>query len=126
MMLSRLLRSSLHSIALPWVLAAFLLVAQQGALTHALSHAGGHAHKAVATNQTAPDTAAGQHGSGRQVVSGQCALDLVYCQVLGGFYAASAPMAVPDSVFQHGTQRSTFLVVVNSLPYFAQGPPALL
>lgn len=126
MMFSRLFRSSLRSIALPWVLAAFLLVAQQGALTHALIHASGHAHETVAANQAALDTASSQNGGGGQVVSGQCAFDLVYCQVLGGISAESAQMVVPDCVFQHGARRSTSISAVNPLPYFAQGPPAFL
>ena len=46
-----LLARVLRSITLRWLLALLLLVAQQGALTHALGHAAGHAHEPVAALQ---------------------------------------------------------------------------
>lgn len=46
-----LLGRVLRSITLRWVLALLLLVAQQGALTHALGHAAGHARESVAALQ---------------------------------------------------------------------------
>ena len=124
-----MLRVSLRSIALRWVLAAFLLLAQQGALTHALSHAGGHVHDATAACHTedhsASDTPSSHTDRAGRVVSGQCAFDLLYSQVLGGVHAghtvhvtatdAVAPLAVVARSFS-----ATFRV-----PYDTRGPPAI-
>lgn len=115
---SRLLGKSLRCIAFRWVLAALLLFAQQGALTHALSHAGGHAHE--------PSAHVGDDESGgRAAVSGQCAFDLVYSQVLGGMHtgytlhvAATDPVAHAAIVAQ---PRGT----TASVPYDSRGPPVI-
>lgn len=130
MTVSRLLGRSLRSIAMRWVLAALLLFAQQAALTHALTHAAGHAHESVAALH---DPAHGlpvqvdhDESDGSSAVSGQCALDLVYSQVLGGVhtghtlhFAATDP-AAHTVVIAHSRGTTT------SVPYDSRGPPALL
>lgn len=122
---------ALRSIALRWVLLTLLLLAQQGALTHALGHAGGHAHEPVAAlhehrhehgHEAVAD--AGHDESGSSAVSGQCAFDLVYSQVLGGLHAgyslhfAAAEVVVPavTAVLSRGAAAS--------VPYDSRGPPA--
>lgn len=120
---------SLRSIALRWALAALLLFAQQAALSHALTHAGGHAHESVAAAQEPahePSAHADHDGSGgRSAVSEQCAFDLVYSQVLGGMFAgytlhvaATGSVALAVIVAQ---PRGT----TASVPYDSRGPPVI-
>ena len=123
-MLGKVLRSS----ALRWALVALLLAAQQGALTHALSHAGGHVHEtAVSLHEhvEAHDHGVDEHhDSGRSLVSEQCALDLVYSQVLGalhadyGVYFAATDAVAPVVIV------SRLRVISASVPYDSRGPPA--
>ncbi len=125
---------ALRSIALRWVLFTLLLLAQQGALTHALGHAGGHAHQSVAAlheqehqhghgHEAVAD--AGHDESGGSAVSGQCAYDLVYSQVLGGLHAGyslhvAAAVAVVPVVAAVRLRGAT-----ASVPYDSRGPPTL-
>jgi hypothetical protein len=131
MILSRLLRASLRTIALRWVLAAFLLVAQQGALTHALSHAGGHAHEAVAAlhehahGHEATDAACSQEDIDGRVLSEQCAFDLVYSQVLGGVHAGhTALVQTTNNVVPVVAVAQSFSAATH-VPYDTRGPPAI-
>lgn len=129
MMPSRLLRASLRAIALRWLLAAFLLVAQQGALTHALSHAGGHVHEDVATlhadgHEESGACSSHEEPAGR-TVSEQCAFDLVYSQVLGGVHAGHAAMvAATDRVAPVSADAQSFSASTR-VPYDTRGPPAI-
>jgi len=129
MMFARLLRSSLRSIALRWTLAAFLLVAQQGALTHALSHAGGHAHETVAAlhgdEHSAVDATSSHHEGDARVVSGQCAFDLVYSQLLGGVHASHALFfSATDAIAPVVNVVQSFSATPR-VPYDTRGPPAI-
>lgn len=128
-----MLRASLHSVALRWVLAAFLLLAQQGALTHALSHASGHAHEAVAAlhleRHAADDHPAAQYDAhqdaGGRAVSGQCAFDLVYSQVLGGVHAVhNLCVSASDVVAPFAVIAQSFSAITR-VPYDTRGPPAI-
>ncbi len=105
-----MLRSALRSRGLRIALAALLLFAQQGALTHALTHAGWQAHGVAAHGDDHGhdhDSAlSAVHGgdasdkstSSKSATSEQCAFDLVYSQVLGGVHAGcSIP---PDATAQ--------------------------
>ena len=133
MSLSRLLRASLQSIALRWLLAALLLLAQQGALTHALSHAGGHAHEAVSALQSGSHVAgdaasahsdAHKTGGGRGI-SAQCAFDLVYSQVLGGVHAGhSVCINATETVAPRDDIARSFSAITH-VPYDTRGPPAV-
>jgi len=126
---SRLLRASLRAIALRWLLAVFLLVAQQGALTHALSHAGGHAHEAVTAphadgHDASGDCSSHQDSSGR-AISEQCAFDLVYSQVLGGVHAGhTASVTATDGVAPVAVVAQSFSAATR-VPYDTRGPPAI-
>jgi hypothetical protein len=128
-----LLGRALRSIALRWLLFTLLLLAQQAALTHALGHAGGHAHESVAAlhghehqHEHGHEAVAnaGHDESGGTAVSGQCAFDLVYSQVLGGLPAgyslhfAAAEVVVPavTPVLSRGASAR--------VPYDSRGPPA--
>ena len=127
-----MLRASLHAVALRWVLAAFLLLAQQGALTHALSHAIGHAHDAVAAlhlgSHAASDNPTAQgnvpQDTGGQVVSGQCALDLVYSQVLGGMHAGPGLHVSASDVVAPFAVVARSSSITTRVPYDTRGPPA--
>lgn len=123
---SRLLGQSLRCIALRWVLAALLLCAQQGALTHALSHAGAHPHDPVAASPAQESTAqAGHDGSGRTAVSEQCAFDLVYSQVLGGMHAGyTLHVAAADPV-AHVVIVAQPRGTTANVPYDSRGPPVI-
>ena len=124
-----MLRVSLRSIALRWVLAAFLLLAQQGALTHALSHAGGHVHDATAACHTedhsASDTPSSHTDRAGRVVSGQCAFDLLYSQVLGGVHAGhSVGINATETVAPRDDIARSFSAITH-VPYDTRGPPAV-
>lgn len=127
-MIRRVFRASLHAIALRWVLAALLLLAQQGALTHALSHAGGHTHEAVAALHTdghaAADAASTHKDAGGRMVSGQCAYDLVYTQVLGGIHAGhNLCTSAGDAIVPFVAVAQSFSATPR-IPYDSRGPPA--
>ena len=128
MTFSRLLRASLRSIALRWTLASFLLVAQQGALTHALSHAGGHAHETVVAlhgdEHSAVDATSSHHEGDARVVSGQCTFDLSYSQVLGGLHAGHALfLTATDAIATVNSVAQSFSATTR-VPYDTRGPPA--
>lgn len=126
---SRLLGISLRSIALRWALAALLLFAQQTALTHALSHAGGHAHKSVATlHQPAHEASAhagDDESAGRAAVSEQCAFDLVYSQVLGGMFAGYTLHVAATDPVAHAVIVVQSRGTTASVPYDSRGPPVI-
>lgn len=118
----------MRSIALRWVLALLLLVAQQGALIHALGHAAGHAHESVAAlhdheHHTAAQADDPCHEPQVRRVSEQCAFDLVYSQVLGGLHAGhwlhlDASDPVVNDVFVWSTRSAP-----AGLPYNSRAPP---
>jgi hypothetical protein len=128
-MVARLLRASLRSIALRWTLAAFLLVAQQGALTHALSHAGEHAHETVVAlhgdEYSAVDATSSHHEGDAPVVSGQCAFDLVYSQVLGGLHAGHALFLTATDAISPVVSVAQSFSATTRVPYDTRGPPAI-
>ncbi len=127
-MIRPLFRSALRAIALRWVLALLLLLAQQGALIHALGHAAGHAHGSVAALHVDHHPAAKQaddpsHQPAVRLVSEQCAFDLVYNQVLGALPAGhclqfEATDPVVHAVFALRTRSAP-----ASVPYDSRGPP---
>ncbi len=125
---SRLLDKSLRSIALRWALVALLLFAQQGALTHALRHAGGHAHESVAAlHQPGYESSAHaghDDSSGRAAVSGECAFDLVYSQVLGGMHAGHMLYFVATDTVAHAIAAAHPCGTTANVPYDSRGPPA--
>ncbi len=131
----RWLHHALGSAALRGLLALLLLVAQHGALTHALVHVSGHAH--VAPDRAAAATPANggsrghdhDHahaqspaGEGRNANS-QCAFDLLYSELLGGLLlidsVSTAGAMVPGAV----TPLATSAASVTALPYRSRGPP---
>ena len=94
-----LLHRALRSIALRYVLAALLLFAQHGALTHAFAHASGEIEALVSSQH---DDCAQDHGpQGHDHAPGagaQCAFDLLYSELLGG-----APLVAATRVSTKGT-----------------------
>jgi hypothetical protein len=126
---SRLLGKSLRCFALRWVLAALLLFAQQAALSHALGHAVGHAHGPVAASHEHghESTAHADHdgSDGRAAVSGQCAFDLVYSQVLGGMFAGYTLHVVAAEPVAHAVIVAQPRGTTASFSYDSRGPPAI-
>lgn len=127
-MIRSLFRSALRAIALRWVLALLLLVAQQGALIHALGHAAGHAHESVAAPHDHAHHAAAHaddpsHEPVTRFAKEQCAFDLVYSQVLGALHAGhwlqlEATDPVVHAVFALRTRSAS-----AGVPYDSRGPP---
>lgn len=123
-LLGRVLRFT----ALRWALVFLLLAAQQAALTHALGHAAGHAHESVAALHEQPHEAHGdgleEHGdSAGRIVSGQCAFDLVYSQVLGGMHAGYTLHVAADGTVAHALPALPSLTATAEVPYDSRGPP---
>jgi hypothetical protein len=124
-----LIGRALRSVALRWVLLTLLLLAQQGALTHALSHASGHAHEsAVAEHAHTP-----AHGTGAEAchdehgdpaAPGQCAFDLVYSEVLGGLHAGHTLHLAAADAIGHAVAATPIRGAAVSVHYDSRGPPA--
>lgn len=112
---------------LPAALAALLLFAQQGALTHALGHAG-HAHAAAA--HVAHEADAHGHDAGAhdetpsRALSELCAFDLVYSQVLGGVHSAFTPPLLLAAAPPVAAQAPQLRGGTTCIPYDSRGPPA--
>lgn len=122
--MTRLLRSAPRAQWLRGALVALLLVAQHGALTHALMHAGKLAHGQTAVHVQAALADHGHDNRARQATE-SCAFDLVYSQVLGGVhgshdlaFAAAEHVLVVTAAF---AVRSCVTVV----PYDSRGPPVI-
>ncbi len=125
-----LLRRTLRARWLRLALAGLLLVAQHGALTHALSHADLHGHGESVHAHVAQTHSAGHDAEDREDapagdVSEFCAFDLVYSQVLGGIhaghmvsFAAAEQLLVVTATL---AVRNSFTVV----PYDSRGPPVI-
>ena len=120
----------MHRLRLRWLpalLAALLLFAQQGALVHALGHAG-HAHAAAAPLAHAAD--AHGHDTGAQdetpsrSLSELCAFDLVYSQVLGGVHSEFMPPLLLAAASPATAQTPQLRGGSTCLPYDSRGPPA--
>lgn len=131
----RWFQGALGSALLRGLLGLLLLVAQHGALTHALVHVSGHAH-------VVPDVAAAAapvndegrgHGHDHARVqrpdgesrnaTPQCAFDLLYSELLGG-------VLLIDSVIMAGAMIPGMVIPVaahelsaTALPYRSRGPP---
>ncbi len=126
-----LLRRALRSVALRWALLVLLLFGQHGALTHALTHAGGHAHESVAaldhhehSHGHDPVADAGHDESGGSAVAGQCAFDLVYSQVLGGLHAGYSLQLAAAGAQVFAAPPVQPRVAATRVPYDSRGPPA--
>lgn len=113
----------LRSIALRWVLALLLLTAQQGALTHALGHAAGHDHDAVAVLHDHDHAEDESHQPVTRLVSEQCAFDLVYSQVLGALHAGHWLQPVAGDAVVHAAAAWSSRSALAGLPYDSRGPP---
>lgn len=127
----RLLHQSLRSVALRCVLAALLLFAQYGALTHALAHVSGHAHQAVADGH-AHDAHDAAHDDGHahapvsegRNASAQCAFDLLYSELLGGALLIDSTITA-EAVIPVAVIPITVVVAsVTTLHYHSRGPPS--
>jgi len=126
MRLAALLRRALRTRWLHAVLAGLLLVAQHGALTHALAHGVLHKHGvAINTNAPAVHDEAQHESAPAGGMAGFCVFDLVYSQVLGGVHAGH--VAAFDAV-EHVLVVAATLALRSSVtvvPYYSHGPPVL-
>jgi hypothetical protein len=121
----RWLRRALRSVALRGLLAALLLSAQHGALTHVLAHAGGHI-EAVA-HGLHDDCAHGHDPQEHRKAPGagaQCAFDLLYSELLGGAPLVAAPPALAAAATAVSAAATPVVASVTTLPYHSRGPPA--
>ncbi len=125
-----LLRRALRRRWLLTALAGLLLVAQHGALTHALTHADLHRHGEAVHAHGAHAHSAG-HDAGHHEdapagdVSEFCAFDLVYSQILGGILAGHA---LTFAAAEQALVVIATLALRNSavvVPYDSRGPPVL-
>lgn len=124
------MRSALRSIRLRLLLAALLLFAQQGALTHALSHAGRQAHGlsgwimpvAGGTQYHAGDD---PHAPADSRVDNACAFDLAYSQVLGGVHAGHDIHAAVARPAATGVAAVRPWPVATVLSYRSRAPPVI-
>jgi len=127
MSLAVLLRLALRARGLRLALAGLLLVAQHGALTHALTHADLHGHGEEAIHAHVAHAHSAEHHEDAPAgdVSEFCAFDLVYSQILGGIPAGHTPafVAAEDVLVVAATPAVRKPVVV--VPYDSRGPPAL-
>ncbi len=130
MSLAVLLRRALRTRWVLLTLAGLLLVAQHGALTHALTHAELHGHGESVHAHVAHAHSAGHDAEHHEYAPGGdvsefCAFDLVYSQILGGIPASHAlTFAVAEQllvVIATLALRNSAVVV----PYDSRGPPVL-
>ncbi len=118
-----MMRSALRARWLRGALIALLLFAQHGALTHALVHAGWHAHAATAHDNGHADRPV--EGAPADTVAEQCALDLVYNQVLGGVHTGHSVVFAAVEQILVVVAALTVRNSVTVVPYDSRGPPVL-
>lgn len=120
-----LLRLALRAQWLRAALVVLLLVAQHGALNHALTHAARVAHGQSTLHVQSPQSRHGHDSRTRQATE-SCALDLVCSQVLGGVTTTPAeyPAMAGTETRRIPLQRS--LTTAAPPPFHAQGPPVLV
>ncbi|MBY0268039.1 MAG: hypothetical protein K2W84_16605 [Burkholderiales bacterium] len=126
---TRLLHHALRSLALRGMLAALLLFAQHGALTHALVHASGHAHEtvvAVAHEQGGDhghDHAHEAPGEGRSALAA-CDFDLLYSELLGGALLIDSTLRAEAVVPVAVIPVTVHVASITTLHYHSRGPPS--
>ncbi|MGE0556756.1 MAG: hypothetical protein AB7E73_14025 [Burkholderiales bacterium] len=118
------LRSALRAKWLRGALVALLLVAQHGALTHALMHAGRAAQGEAAVHVQSALADHGHDNRARQATE-SCAFDLVYSQVLGGVHGSHAPVFAAAEHVLVVTAALAVRSSVTVVPYDSRGPPAV-
>lgn len=118
-----ILRKALRSIGLRLALVALLLAAQQGALTHALTHAGWQAQGHAAHAHDRGQHEAHDNGAPERFSSKACAFDLVYSQVLGGIHTGFVVHAAPSVSIVQLAATPQFRGIATFVPYDSRGPP---
>jgi len=109
---------------LQYVCVFLLLVAQQGALTHALWHAG-HAHDEHSSAHGQEDSYKNdsEHPSNQASL---CAFDIAFGQVLGGMHGGTMPLACAPIVPERFHDLATPRLRAEALSPRSRGPPVLL
>lgn len=119
-----LLHRALRSITLRYVLAALLLFAQHGALTHALAHAGGKIEALVSVAHDDCSQGHGPHDHHQAPGAGaQCAFDLLYSELLGGALLVAATSSTATAADAVAGPAIHDAASVTALPYRSRGPP---
>lgn len=120
------LRAHMPRIIFHVVCVLLLLIAQQGALVHAMWHANADSHAHAFDGQThAPD---GDDAplTGQRNQDSLCAVDLAFGQVLGGIHGACAlPLAV-DLPAAATCYTFNPRLGCEAIPAHSRGPPVLL
>lgn len=117
--MARLPRSALRAKWLRFTLIALFLVAQHGALTHALTHAGWQAQGKSAVHASVQDE---QHPTEHAVEL--CAFDLVYKQLLGGVHVDHPVSFAAAEQVQIVVAAPALRNPVAAVPYDSRGPPS--
>lgn len=120
------LRHLLRARWLRCALVALLLLAQHGALTHALAHAGGRVGGGHAVTHSAAHLPVQGDSAPVKKAASLCAFDQVYSQVFGVVMDAAAGIASDPGMFEQQTLHSYPRIVAATPPFFAQGPPTFL
>ena len=107
-----------------------LLIAQQGALVHAMWHASAHAQAdRVAHTYDTHNGRAQTQPLNHDVPAGQGSLgafDLAFGQVLGGTHSACLPAAFAPAVVERIHERTAPRLHAAALSPKSRGPPVLL
>jgi len=124
--MKRVFFALMHAHWLRGALAALLLLAQHGALTHALLHAGAQTHGQVAQVAVPVPHLAQNDGAPAHQVAKSCVFDSLYSQVLGVVLVTASGFQIPPAIFNRLTSRAGTRVFAESPPFRAQAPPAFL
>lgn len=104
-----------------YVLCAFVLLAQQAALTHAASHLAG-AHQLQGPEADRPDS----DRSPASDLARLCELDAVFSQLLSGGPASCHTAFAAEPVSHTALHRSLAYTPADALTPRSRGPPPLL
>lgn len=103
------------------VLCAFVLFAQQAALTHVASHLAS-AHPSAAEQAVHPD----RDQAPESELARLCELDALFSQVLGGGPASHHAMFAANAVSHTARHRGRAYTPADALTPRSRGPPVLL
>lgn len=107
-----------------WI--ALLLVAQHGALTHAIWHA--HEYLPAHTQESGYESqSSGDRGGGPQSPQSElCGFDLAFGQVLGGVHGACQHFVAPGLAAERPVQPLHARWAAAPIFFYSRGPPASL
>ncbi len=98
------------------VLAALLLAAQHGALTHQVRH----------LQDNLPAQSQQQDDGKQKSQSGLCDFHVAFVQILGALNSALLPLRIAANAFEHGTGLFPLAFPADVVVPASRGPPVLL